>query len=222
MTRRGAADRIEFSPDAPAVIAVPKVRTSIEVCASRIRGHLAKSVEHVLAVGRILLDAKSAHPHGEWLRLFSDTCGNAGPLVPLSNSTATRLMTIARHPVLTNHAHVQALPSAWGTLYELSKVDHPTLRQALEDHTITPDTTRAEARSLRPLLSNANPTLRAALEGGVKTAAQPFNAVPSLRAALDRELAKWPRDQHLYFSELVTEYARHVADMCRAGTPTSD
>ena len=42
--------------------------------------------------------------------------------LPFSPQTARKLMAVANHPVLSNHAHVRVLPPSWGTLYELTKL----------------------------------------------------------------------------------------------------
>jgi hypothetical protein len=67
--------------------------------------------------------------------------------LPMDYTTATRLMAIARHPVLSKVAHVQLLPQHWGTLYELTKVDRDVLEAKIKDNTITPQLQRAEVKS---------------------------------------------------------------------------
>jgi hypothetical protein len=70
---------------------------------------------------------------GEWERIFTGHPDVVKRPVEVTARTAQRLMKIARHPVLGKAAHVQFLPSAWGTLYELTKLPEPTLRAALAD-----------------------------------------------------------------------------------------
>ena len=43
--------------------------------------------------------------------------------------TAQKLMQIVRHSLLINPAHVRLLPPSWGTLYELTKLEHGSLMQ---------------------------------------------------------------------------------------------
>jgi hypothetical protein len=57
-------------------------------------------------------------------------------------------MAVARHPVLSNSAHVQSLPQSWGTLYELTKLDDETLIAGIKAGEITPETTRAKAAAM--------------------------------------------------------------------------
>jgi|SRR5579862_1966045 len=117
--------------------------TRAEVWASRINEQTQKSVEAILDIGRMLIQAKAELPHGEWGRLFADR------LVPYSIGSAERLMKIAEHPQLSNSAHVPNLPPSWGTLYELTKVEPEQLQQALTDGRVTPTMERKDAATLR-------------------------------------------------------------------------
>ena len=45
----------------------------------------------------------------------------------------TRLMQIARNPVLTNIAHARLLPPSWYTVFELSRLPDQMLLDALRD-----------------------------------------------------------------------------------------
>ena len=112
--------------------------------ADRIRTQLGKSVESILEVGRLLIKAKADLPHGEWGRMFEDG------LVPFSQQTANKLMTIAEHPLLSNHAHGRDLPPSWTTLYELTKVPERALKNALKDGAITADMPRKDVAALMP------------------------------------------------------------------------
>jgi hypothetical protein len=79
--------------------------------------------------------AKRALPHGEFERMIEGS-------LPLSASTAQRLMSIARNPVLSDPAHVQLLPPCWGTLYVLSRWPPKFLLAMIADGTIGPHTER--------------------------------------------------------------------------------
>ena len=113
-----------------------------EQWATRIRAQLGKSVESIIEIGRLLLKAKNDLVHGEWGRLFEDE------LVPFGRQTAFRLMAIADHPQLSNVAHAQHFPPAWYTLYELTKVPSPILKNAFRDGVITPDMPRKAVQEL--------------------------------------------------------------------------
>lgn len=115
-----------------------------EYWADRITAQHAKTIESIIETGRLLLKAKSDLVHGEWGRLFDDH------LLPFGSNTAQRLMNIANHPLLANTAHAPYLPSAWTTLYELSQVPEPTLKNALTDGVIRPDMSRKSVKQLFP------------------------------------------------------------------------
>jgi hypothetical protein len=104
----------------------------------------AKIVEELIKVGRMFLKAKAALPHGEWGRLFE------GPDARCTVRTAERFIAIALHPILSNATHVSHLPTAWGTLYELTKVDHDMLTYALADGRIHPAMERRDVAKLLP------------------------------------------------------------------------
>jgi N6-adenosine-specific RNA methylase IME4 len=119
------------------VPALSLVDATAESWAMRIAACWRASVEAILEVGRLLAAAKEALPHGE----FGAMCQE---LLPFSASTAQRLMAIAADPKLSNPAHVQHLPPAWGTLYELTKLDPNKFQDAIERKIIRPDMERRE------------------------------------------------------------------------------
>ncbi|HJS76753.1 MAG TPA: DUF3102 domain-containing protein [Burkholderiales bacterium] len=112
--------------------------------ADRICTQLGKTVESILEVGRLLVSAKAALPHGEFGRMFKEG------LVPFGQSTADKLIAIAKHPVLSNSDHGPNLPPSWRTLYELTKADGAKLRAALKNEVIRPDMKRRDIQALLP------------------------------------------------------------------------
>jgi Protein of unknown function (DUF3102) len=106
--------------------------------AARIRAAHKKTVRAFLKLGRTLLAAKKALPHGEFLKMIEHD-------LPFTASTAQRLMKIAADPKIANAAHAQLLPPAWGALYELTKLPAATFEQAAASGTIHPEMTRAAA-----------------------------------------------------------------------------
>ena len=120
-----------------------ELEATAEYWADRIRPHLEQTVSSILAAGRELNQAKASLPHGSF-----------GPLLDelgLSPDMAQRFMRVAKSPVITNAARVQLLPPAIGVLYELTRwEDEHLLRQAIYNGTINQNTTRAEAKAMRP------------------------------------------------------------------------
>jgi N6-adenosine-specific RNA methylase IME4 len=110
--------------------------------ARRIKECVGSAVEAIIATGRALIDAKASLPHGEFESMVRED-------LEWHPSHAVRLMKIARDERLTNPAHVQDLPTACGTLYELSKLKGCAFEEALADGRISPDMERRDAAVLR-------------------------------------------------------------------------
>jgi hypothetical protein len=121
------------------VVALAPMPT-VDEWAARIRGHLARTVEGIIATGRDLIEAKRALPHGDWLPMLSQ----AG----IGEDTADRFMRVARHPVLSNSAHVRNLPPSYGTLAELSRLPEADVVAAIDGGYVRPDTTRKDVVAL--------------------------------------------------------------------------
>jgi hypothetical protein len=85
-----------------------------------------RQVGAVVATGRYLIRAHDdlIDVHGAWASMVRND-------LPFSRSTATKLMAIARHPVLSSGSHVNRLPAYYGHLYELSLFDSATLKQLI-------------------------------------------------------------------------------------------
>jgi len=149
-------------------------RTRAEYWAPRIAAEWRKSVEGIIGVGCLLIAAKEACEHGEFLRLFKGDDTVPKPL-PFTVNTAERLMAVARHPVLSNSAHVQSLPQSWGTLYELTKVPETDLAEAIAAGKVTPEMTRSEAVAMHadPVVQPARP-IHEVMADGVKNVVTKF------------------------------------------------
>ncbi|MDU8946116.1 DUF3102 domain-containing protein [Ovoidimarina sediminis] len=110
-----------------------------------IRARWQDSVDAILDVGRMLTEAKANLPHGQFGRLFAE---DNPERLPFTDATARKLMAISRHAALGNRAHVHALPPAWGTLYELSKLPEDKLEGAFSAGLIHPEMERQDAVAL--------------------------------------------------------------------------
>jgi DUF3102 family protein len=100
-------------------------------------------VEGIIAAGRHLQEAKDKLEPGDFLKMIEAD-------LPFGESTAERLMKIAKHPVLSNSAHAPLLPTSWSTLYELTKLPAKKLEAKLIDGTITADLERKDIAKLMP------------------------------------------------------------------------
>lgn len=99
------------------------------------------SVETIIDVGQMLIEAKDSLPHGEFGAMCKDD-------LLWSPSTSRRLMSVARHPVLSNCAHGHNLPASWRTLYELTKLPEQVVEEGINNGDITPEITRRGVKRL--------------------------------------------------------------------------
>ena len=115
----------------------------------RITGCWRASVLGILNTGRLIAGAKAALEHGE----FEAMVANA---LPFTARTAQRLMAIAADErISANPTRVSLLPAAWGTIYELTKLDDAELEKHFDNGTIGPDIERAEVTALRKAAARA-------------------------------------------------------------------
>lgn len=119
--------------------------------ATKINKHLKRIGEDVLAIGELLLDAKTKAGHGQFERLFRDYDGPEGPVknpIPMSHRYANSYMRIAEHKVLASPAHAAALPHAVSTLLVLAKSkDVKKVEEGFAEDVIRPTMSAAEARA---------------------------------------------------------------------------
>jgi hypothetical protein len=122
----------------PKIVSEPKTRSDFveEIWAS-----YRNSVEDILRMGSALIAAKAALAHGCFFEMIHND-------LPFTASTAERLMKIAADSRLSNTAHVQLLPAAWGTLYEIAKLNDVAFEQALSSGAINPRMTRGNGVKL--------------------------------------------------------------------------
>lgn len=113
------------------------------VWAVRIREAYGQTVEAVFQVGRELLQAKQALPHGEFMRMVEKE-------LPFSADTAQRYMAISSASHLQIPRIARHLPSSWYTLHVLQRLDVSTFDAAVTAGKIHPEMTRADAEALLP------------------------------------------------------------------------
>ncbi len=109
----------------------------------RIREAYGQTVEAVFQVGRELLQAKQALPHGEFQKMVERE-------LPFNSDTARRYMAIVSAKHFQNRPIGTVLPSSWRTLWELQRLDQATFDAAVSAGKIHPEMTRADAEALLP------------------------------------------------------------------------
>jgi hypothetical protein len=85
----------------------------------------------------MLNEAKDELPHVEFIKMLEHD-------LRISPDKAEKLMAIARHPVLSNSAHVRFLPATYSTLYEMSRFPAATLLAKIESRKIHLDLQRSD------------------------------------------------------------------------------
>lgn len=107
-----------------------------------------KSVEGIIGAGRWLTKAKKALDHGELGELYE--------MLPFSDRTARRLMTIAASDRISNRTPGSDLPASWHTLYQLAKLTDE--QWAVVEPALRPDMERSHIkRLLRPQATTNGP-----------------------------------------------------------------
>lgn len=119
-----------------------------EYWAPRISAQLRRSVESIIEAGRLLIEAKAACEHGEFLRLFNDHSNPVDGCLPFGRRTGHMLREIAGCTVLSNGKHISNLPTSWGALYDLSRIPEQDLIDAIESGRVTPELKRSDVRKL--------------------------------------------------------------------------
>ena len=100
----------------------------------RINAAWNKSLEGIFEAGRFLAESKSELAHGEFMAMVKDD-------LCFGQSTAAKLMKVARDPRITNSEFVPNLPPSWGTLHELTKLSDEQFEGGLESGLINPNMT---------------------------------------------------------------------------------
>jgi hypothetical protein len=108
--------------------------------AARIKAEVGKTVNSVLAIGRLLIAAKTALDHGMFEVMFFD--------LPFDLRMGEMYMRIATNEVLANAKHVSLFPSAVSTLYQLSRIPLDDLEAAILDGRIHPRLQRDDVHTL--------------------------------------------------------------------------
>jgi hypothetical protein len=111
--------------------------------ARRISAALLKGVESAMEAGQHLAVAQNELTRPDFLAMLKED-------LSISEGTASKLMSIASHPVLSELSIRKALPVDWTTLYALTKIPQTSLRSAIEDGKVHPGMGAKNVRALLP------------------------------------------------------------------------
>jgi hypothetical protein len=118
-----------------------KLNTRRKEFAQKLQALQRRTVDDLFEMGRVLIQAKAALPHGEWTALVTED-------MHWNMNAAQRLMAVARHPTLSKTATLPLLPASREVLYKLAQLPEDCLKATLNNGDITPTTTLSDAQSL--------------------------------------------------------------------------
>lgn len=116
-------------------------RTERARWAAEITACWRRSVDAIIETGRLISAAKAALPHGEFLPMVRRD-------LPFGPRTAAKLMAIAKDERLLSESLRARLPASWATVYEITRLDDDSLRDAADKGLIRPETERSEVMNL--------------------------------------------------------------------------
>jgi N6-adenosine-specific RNA methylase IME4 len=151
--------------------------------ADRITASWRQSLEAVLETGRLITQAKAALPHGEFTAMVEHD-------LPFGPRAAQRLMAIAADSRITNPTHMSLLPSSWGTLYELTKLDDQDFKSRIKDGTIRPE---MERRDIATVIKKSN-RIKREIDLGKKQVALPDKKYGVILADCEWQFEPYSRD----------------------------
>ena len=128
-----------------------------------------------LEIGRLLIRAKDLLPHGEYTATVEAE-------LPFSTRTAYQLREAARW-ALSGTVPMDRLPGSYSTIYLLSTLESPLLREAEQDGLIRPELKRAELIEWRRLRKGQG-------EDGRDERRVRLDQLRQQRMKLDEEIAK--------------------------------
>ncbi|MBF0583086.1 MAG: DUF3102 domain-containing protein [Magnetococcales bacterium] len=134
-----AAPNLPVGPSAPFV--------------ARIRAEWRKSLEGILEVGKILVEAKAKLGHGQYMKMIEND-------LPFGYDTANKIKAIAEDKRMLNMELVPYLPPSWYALHKLTRLDDSVFYQAIKDGRIYPGMERKEVDSLIKHPAISAPTVR--------------------------------------------------------------
>lgn len=107
-----------------------------QIWAEKIGQAWNRSVQGILDAGKHLVQAKQELPRQDFAAMVEND-------LPFGGSTVRKLIRIGQDERLASGEHVHKLPPAWGTLYEISKLDDAALEAGIRDGRINPEVQRA-------------------------------------------------------------------------------
>jgi hypothetical protein len=134
----------------------PASRRTPEYFIMEIRAAWQKSQEGVLKMGALLAEAYQELDAAGYKTVLEE--------LKLSRTTASKLRTVAASDTLRDRSYMNALPTSWGTLYQLAlleKESRADLLGGIEDGTINPNLEQKQAEAFVEKAKSASQQARA-------------------------------------------------------------
>src|SRR6266487_6483305 len=173
--------------------------------AALISAALAKGIESVIEAGQRLAIAQGELTRSEFLAMLDQD-------LHITEGTASKLKSIASHPVLSELSHGKVLPPNWSVLYALTQVPQQHLISAIKDGDIHPDMQRKDVRALLPVPEQRDDDLPPDYEGSTdlpeaETAEQDDNdSIPNTRPDENPIITAWANANREARHEFVRAY----------------
>jgi hypothetical protein len=124
---------------------LPQLQSASDQFEQSLRSSLSKAID----LGKQLIAAKEALPHGEFGKLFSDHKQPVAGALGMNARWAQKVMLMASNPAIANASYKTHLPANLDAVYDLACMTAPALTAAIESGKVRPGMTRQEAKALK-------------------------------------------------------------------------
>jgi len=108
--------------------------------ADRVNASWGKAAEHFMECGRILLEARRDLTTNEWKQMYNR--------LEIDESKVSKLMSIAKNPVIGKVSFMKVLPPNYTTMYTLTHLPEDALKKAFKKGDIHPNMSHGDAEKL--------------------------------------------------------------------------
>ena len=165
------------------------------------------SVEAIIEVGRLLVEAKAEVPHGDFERMVKQKC-------PFSVRTARKLMQVSNHPALSKSAHCAVLPASVDSLAVLASFEPDELNHAIGNRWVAPEMTRDDVKRLHARTQKALGR-RKRMPPSPTSEPRPKSFQTRLRARLEQDSLEWLATVDQQTADVVADRVAHVIEQLR-------
>ena len=163
--------------------------TSIDAWVIKITQQVEKSAQSLVELGQLFIDAKEDLGHGKWQDMFAPN------KLRFSQRTAEKLMQVAKNTALANPPNSASLPPSLDALVTLAQMDAQSVQSGIDQGSIGPCMTIAQAKQL----------VHDKLEQKPTKPKKPFAFNAFLKFIVEKVNLKVPNEQREKFLAALTE-----------------